>query len=94
MIGAMLSPLLLLIVLVAGLIALMPVWRLRVAGWPTRWLVAAWLAYAVLIFVAVRLPALRPGDPDPRARVPGAVRGRARAGDPRRSPAGARRRAS
>jgi hypothetical protein len=54
-----LSPLLLLTVLVAGLIALLPVWRLRVAGWPTRWLVAAWVAYALLIFVAVRLPVLR-----------------------------------
>ncbi len=55
----MLSPLLLLTVLVAGLVALLPVWRLRVAGWPTRWLVAAWVAYTLLIFVAVRLPVLR-----------------------------------
>jgi hypothetical protein len=54
-----LSPLLLLTVLVAGLVALLPVWRLRVAGWPTRWLVAAWVAYTLLIFVAVRLPVLR-----------------------------------
>jgi hypothetical protein len=54
-----LSPLLLLTILVAGLVALLPVWRLRVAGWPTRWLVAAWIAYALLIFAAVRLPALR-----------------------------------
>ena len=55
----MLSPLLLLTVLVAGLVALLPVWRLRVAGWPTRWLVAAWVGYTLLIFVAVRLPLIR-----------------------------------
>jgi hypothetical protein len=51
------SPLLLVIVVVAALIAMIPVWRLRVAGWPRRWLVVAWLLYAVGIFVAVRAPA-------------------------------------
>ena len=51
------SPLLLLIVVVAGLIAMIPVWRLRLAGWPRRWLVVAWLVYAVGIFAAVRAPA-------------------------------------
>ena len=51
------SPLLLLIVVVAGLIAMIPVWRLRVAGWPRRWLFVAWLVYAVGIFAAVRAPA-------------------------------------
>jgi hypothetical protein len=51
------SPLLLLILVVAGLIALIPVWRLRAAGWPRRWLVVAWLLYAVGIFAAVRAPA-------------------------------------
>jgi hypothetical protein len=56
MIPAM-SPLLVLIVIVAGLIALIPVWRLRVAGWPPRWLLAAWVVYAVAIFAAVRAPA-------------------------------------
>ena len=50
------SPLLLLIVVVAGLIAMIPVWRLRLAGWPRRWLVVAWLVYAVSIFAAVRAP--------------------------------------
>ncbi len=55
----MLSPLLLFTILVVGLVALLPVWRLRVAGWPARWLFAAWVAYTLLIFVAVRLPALR-----------------------------------
>ena len=51
------SPLLLLIVIVAGLIAMLPVWRLRRAGWPRRWLFVAWLLYAVGIFAAVRAPA-------------------------------------
>ena len=51
------SPLLLLIVLVAALIAMIPVWRLRIAGWPRRWLFVAWLLYAVGIFAAVRAPA-------------------------------------
>ena len=51
------SPLLLLIVIVAGLIAMVPVWRLRIAGWPRRWLVVAWLVYAVGILAAVRAPA-------------------------------------
>ena len=50
------SPLLLLIVLVAALIAMIPVWRLRIAGWPPRWLVLAWLLYAASIFLAVRAP--------------------------------------
>ena len=51
------SPLLLLIVVVAALIAMIPVWRLRIAGWPRRWLVVAWLVYAVGIVAAVRAPA-------------------------------------
>ena len=54
MIGVM--PLLLVIVLVAALVALIPVWRLRIAGWPPRWLVLAWLLYAASIFLAVRAP--------------------------------------
>ena len=54
MIGGM--PLLLVIVLVAALVALIPVWRLRIAGWPPRWLVLAWLLYAASIFLAVRSP--------------------------------------
>ncbi len=53
------SPVLLLSFLVAALIALLPVWRLHVAGWPTRWLVTAWVLYSLGIFVAVRLPVLR-----------------------------------
>jgi hypothetical protein len=48
------NPGLLLLVLAACLLALLPVWRLRVAGWPARWLLVAWLAYAVAIVVAVR----------------------------------------
>ena len=51
------NPGLLLLVLAACLLALLPVWRLRVAGWPARWLLVAWLAYAVAIVVAVRFAA-------------------------------------
>jgi hypothetical protein len=52
--------LLLLTILVACLLALLPVWRLRVAGWPTGWLLAAWLVYAVTIVAAIRFgPAFR-----------------------------------
>jgi hypothetical protein len=51
------SPLLLLVVLVAALVGLIPVWRLRVAGWPRRWLLVAWLLYAAAIFLAIRAPA-------------------------------------
>jgi hypothetical protein len=51
------SPAFLLTLLVAGLVALIPVWRLRVAGWPPRSLFTAWVMYAVGIFVAVRFPA-------------------------------------
>jgi hypothetical protein len=55
MIGPM-SPLLLLFVLVATVLGLIPVWRLRAAGWPQRWLVLAWALYAGAIFLAVRAP--------------------------------------
>jgi hypothetical protein len=51
---------LLLTVLVASLLALLPAWRLRIAGWPRAWLVAAWLTYAVAIVLAIRFgPAFR-----------------------------------
>jgi hypothetical protein len=48
------SPGLVLLVIVACLVAMLPVWRLRLAGWPARWLVTAWLAYALGIILAVR----------------------------------------
>jgi hypothetical protein len=50
------SPALLATLLVAALLAMIPVWRLRVAGWPPRSLFTAWILYAVGIFVAVRFP--------------------------------------
>jgi len=50
------SPAVLLTLLIAGLIALIPVWRLNVAGWPPRTLVTAWLLYAIGIFLAIRFP--------------------------------------
>ena len=53
------APLLLLSLLVAGLLALLPVWRLHVAGWPARWLLAAWILYGIGIFAVLRLPGLR-----------------------------------
>ncbi len=48
------SPGLALLVIVACLLAMLPVWRLRLAGWPARWLFAAWLVYAIAILLAVR----------------------------------------
>lgn len=52
--------LLLLTLLVACLLAMLPVWRLHVAGWPRGWLLAAWLAYAVMLVLAIRFtPAVR-----------------------------------
>ena len=54
------NPLLLLTLLVACLLAMLPVWRLRVAGWPRGWLLAAWLTYTVTIVLAIRFgPAFR-----------------------------------
>lgn len=50
------APALLLALLVAGLLALLPVWRLHVAGWPPRSLFTAWVVYAVAIIVALRFP--------------------------------------
>ena len=51
------SPVLLLVLLAAALVALIPVWRLRVAGWPIRWLAVAWVGYAAAIVFAIRAPA-------------------------------------
>ncbi len=50
------SPALLLSFLVAGLIALIPVWRLHLAAWPHRTLLTAWVVYLVWILVSVRFP--------------------------------------
>jgi hypothetical protein len=47
-----------LVLLLAGLLALVPVWRLRVAGWPPAWLFASWVAYAVMILVVMRFVTL------------------------------------
>jgi hypothetical protein len=51
------NPGLIALFLVAALVALLPVWRLRAAGWPRGVLVTAWLLYAFGIFLAVRFPA-------------------------------------
>jgi hypothetical protein len=51
------SPGFLLTFLVAGLLALLPVWRLHRADWPVGTLFSAWVAYALGIFVGVRFPA-------------------------------------
>jgi hypothetical protein len=53
------TPVLLALVLLATLLALVPVWRLRVAGWPVRSLFVAWVLYAVGLFVVLRVPGLR-----------------------------------
>jgi len=50
------SPGLVLLLLVAGLLALLPVWRLRVAGWSASTLGVAWLLYAAGMIAAIRLP--------------------------------------
>ena len=50
------SPTLLLVILLALLLAMLPVWRLRVAGWRPGVLFWAWLAYAVALVVVLRLP--------------------------------------
>jgi hypothetical protein len=50
------SSVLLLIALIAGLLALLPVWRLHRAGWPTGSLLTAWLLYSLGIFVGMRFP--------------------------------------
>ncbi len=56
MIRHAMQPALLLTFLVAGLLALLPVWRLYRAGWPSRSLTTAWIIYALGIFVGVRFP--------------------------------------
>ena len=48
------NPALIALFLVATLVALLPVWRLRIAGWARGALVTAWLLYALGIFLAVR----------------------------------------
>src|SRR5690349_296683 len=50
-------PLLLVVLLVAALIALIPVWRLHIAAWPARWLALAWFGYAAVLVFALRAPA-------------------------------------
>jgi hypothetical protein len=51
------SPGLALLLIVACLVAMLPVWRLRLAGWPAKWLLAAWLVYSIGIILAVRFAA-------------------------------------
>jgi len=46
----------LLAVLVACVLALLPVWRLNVAGWSPRSLFTAWIAYVLLGLVVVAFP--------------------------------------
>ncbi len=53
------NPALLAMILVAMLIALLPVWRLRVAGWPVRSLLVAWVLYTAGVFAVLRVPGLR-----------------------------------
>jgi len=52
------SPSLVLSILVVGLIALIPVWRLHRAGWSQRWLAATWVALAAALLVVVRVPSV------------------------------------
>lgn len=55
MIGPM-SPLVLLTLLLVSLLTLVPVWRLRVAGWPPRWLAAAWMTLTIVGVLVVQFP--------------------------------------
>jgi hypothetical protein len=48
------NPALIALILVAALVALLPVWRLRIAGWSRGALVTAWALYMLGIFLAVR----------------------------------------
>lgn len=50
------SPAFLLTLLVACLLALLPVWRLRAAGWPPGSLFTAWIVYSIAILLVVRFP--------------------------------------
>ena len=56
MIGTM-SPALIIVLLLAGLLALVPVWRLQTARWPRQWLFASWVVYALMILAAMRFGA-------------------------------------
>ena len=65
------SPVLILVILVAMLLAMLPVWRLRVAGWRPAVLFWTWLVYTVALLVVLRLPGAGrsptpvPGLPEP-----------------------------
>ncbi|HYO43433.1 MAG TPA: hypothetical protein VES19_09575 [Candidatus Limnocylindrales bacterium] len=50
------SPTLILVILAAMLLAMLPVWRLRVAGWRPGVLFWAWVVYAVALVVVLRFP--------------------------------------
>jgi len=55
MIAAM-NPGLILLILVACIVAMLPVWRLHQAGWPSGTLFWIWVAYVAAIFIALRIP--------------------------------------
>lgn len=50
------EPILLATLLLVGILALIPVWRLRVAGWPPRWLFGAWIVISLMALLVLRLP--------------------------------------
>ena len=49
-------PTIVLLLLVAMFLALLPVWRLHVAGWPAGWLFTMWVVYSVGLIVGIRFP--------------------------------------
>jgi hypothetical protein len=51
-----LTPAVLLLVLVMGMVAMLPVWRLRAAGWPSRWLLGTWLTITIAGVLVVAFP--------------------------------------
>jgi len=52
------GPELILLLLLSGLVALVPVRRLHEAGWATGSLFTAWFLYALGLFAGMRVPAL------------------------------------
>lgn len=53
---ASVPPNLLIAILVAGLLALIPVWRLRAADWPGGWLQACWLVGFLGVLIVLLSP--------------------------------------
>ena len=51
------TPLTLVLLLAAGILALIPVYRLHVAGWPRPWLTGTWVAFTAAFLLVLAFPA-------------------------------------